>query len=253
MRIDEAAALLSRRATFALLAPLVAFNPRGGFAEPPPAPFEPLPPSSPKITSRASLAIAIGTAEPKMLTVGLYGDEAPKSVDLFRGLCAGTLDGGLTYRGSTGTRVEPDRAIVLGHLSAGSAQEIERSIDSTGYVRSTLVNLAEQYTNDDANALSHDRPGLVSMRKGGGEFEFVLTPKSNPSLDVNRVVIGEVIDSDSLALVRDLNTVPSRKPKAETEAYLAVAKASGDPRARVDQAWRPLQKIQIMSASVLPP
>jgi len=63
--------------------------------------------------------------------------------------------------------------------AAGAAQQIDRSIDQTGYVRSTLVNRAESYTNGDDNDLSHDRGGLLSMRRGGGEFEFLLTPAAN--------------------------------------------------------------------------
>ena len=33
--------------------------------------------------------------------------------------------------------------------------------------------------------------------------------------------------------------------------YLAVAKAGGDPRARVDQTYRPLRKIKIVEAAVV--
>ena len=112
------------------------------------------PPLPPKITSRVQLAIAIGSDEPKTLTLGLYDNDAPQSVKLFRGLCGGgELPSTLSYRGSTVTRIEKGKSIVLGHLSAGSAQTIVREVDATGYVRSTLVNLADDYTTTDANAL----------------------------------------------------------------------------------------------------
>jgi len=72
-------------------------------------------------------------------------------------------------------------------LSGGSTRSVDREIDATGYVRSEMVDRASAYTNDDANTLSHDRAGLLSMRRGGGSFEFGLTPAPNPVLDLARV------------------------------------------------------------------
>ena len=261
MRVD-----LNRRFAGALLASLA--------VGPPPQPSladdaAVLPP--PAITSKARLAITIGSGEPRFMTIGLYGKAAPQSVALFRILCSGIPSGGsytnqpdtLSYRGSSCTRIQPNKAIVLGHLPAGTGQTIERSIDSTGYVRSELVNLADNYKNDDVNGLSHDRAGLISMKLGGGEFEFVLTPAANPSLDASRIVVGEVLDG--MDVVSELNAVPSRKPSNENEVggliyalgaydetkYLGVAKAGGDPRARIEQVYRPLLKVKIVSAEVL--
>ena len=185
---------------------------------------------------------------------GLYGNAAPASVQTFTGLCEGTLTGlpGVTYRGSVASRVEQGKRIVLGRLASGAAQDIERSIDSTGYVRSTLVSRADAFANTDNNGLSHDRPGRVSMRRGGGNFEFVIAPAANPSLDADYVVIGQVLteEEESADLLRAINTVPVRRPKAETAIYLAVAKAGGDPRTRVETVYRPLVKVSIVDCSV---
>ena len=92
--------------------------------------------------------------------------------------------------------MEQGKRIVLGRLASGAAQDIERSIDSTGYVRSTLVSRADAFANTDNNGLSHDRPGRVSMRRGGGNFEFVIAPAANPSLDADYVVIGQVLTEE---------------------------------------------------------
>ena len=75
--------------------------------------------SSPLITSRARLLIAIGDAPPQPLTLGLYGEAAPASVALFEGLCAGTLastlgNKDLTYAGSSVSRIERDKLITGG-------------------------------------------------------------------------------------------------------------------------------------------
>ena len=150
------------------------------------------------------------------MDIGLYGEAAPESVALFQGLCgSGTLPPELRYRSSSCTRIEQGKSIVCGRLSAGSAARIDREIDATGYVRSSLVSLAEQYTTADANALSHDRAGLVSMKKGGGQFEFVLTPAANPALDASNIVIGEVISGREL--LQALDNVPTRRPSKDSE------------------------------------
>jgi hypothetical protein len=112
---------------------------------------------APIITSRARLMITIGNKPPQEMLVGLYGDKAPSSVALFQGLCTGTLpstefQSKLSYDGSTASRIEKDRVIVLGKLGAGTAQYIERSIDGTGYVRSELVNRADSFSTDDGAA-----------------------------------------------------------------------------------------------------
>ena len=175
-----------------------------------------------RITSRASLSVAIGDTAPQPLTVGLFGDEAPSSVALFEALCTGTLGSGLTYVGSSVSRVERDKLILGGSLAGGSTRSVSRAIDRTGYVRSETLNRADEFANSDANALSHDRAGLLSMRKGGGAFEFGITPAANPALDATRIVIGEVASTEddggaSIRLIAALNELPARQPSAVSE------------------------------------
>ena len=174
---------------------------------------------TPQVTSRARLRVAIGDAPPRPLTIGLYGSAAPKSVALFEGLCAGTIGKGLTYTGSSVSRIERDRLIVGGSLAGGSTRSKDTSIDTTGYVRSKMVNRADEFENDDSNTLSHNRPGLLSMRKGGGAFEFVLTPAANPALDATNIVIGEALGDveGGLGLIAALNELPTRQPSKISE------------------------------------
>lgn len=241
-------------------------------------------------TGRVRLAIAIGDAPAEPLTLGLFGSVAPKSVALFKDLSSGALGADLTYTGSSITRIERNRAIVGGSLAGGSTRTVERAIDRTGFVRSTMVNRADSFTNDDANSLSHDRPGLLSMRKGGGAFEFVLTPAANPKLDVTQLVIGEVDGDEGLRLVAALNELPARQPsqlsqlggvaslyglrlglgfglagllgqglelsRREALAVAAVGSAGAafigsDPRDQPDLSYRPLTRVKIVSATVL--
>jgi peptidyl-prolyl cis-trans isomerase B (cyclophilin B) len=245
----------------------------------------------PQITSRARLDIAIGDVPPRPLLLGLYGDAAPKSVKLFECLCSGTLNvPGLQYTGSAISHIERGRIIIGGSPSGGTTRTAERSLDSTGYVRTEMLNRADAFRNDDTNALSHDRAGLLSMRKGGGAFEFGLTPAPNLMLDENRLVVGEAIGEESMWLIAELNEVPTRQPSALSElggvaslyglrlglglgfagligqglqlsrrdallvTALGTASAAfvgSDPRDGVDLSYRPLKKVRIVRAQLL--
>ena len=245
--------LLSRRSfgSVAALLPLLAQRPLLALEEPTSA-AAPAVDGPPAITKKISLGIAIGTGEPQFLTVGLYGDAAPASTALFANLCTASLPGApdLTYRNSQATRVERDKLIVLGRLSAGSAQAVSRRLDDTGYIRQELVDKAEQYTNGDSNELRHDRAGLLSLRKGGGSFEFVLSPAANRALDADYIVAGEVLNG--LDVVAAMNAVPTKTPNAVLNApYAAAAKVGGDVRARVETVGKPLLKISVRSCDVL--
>jgi hypothetical protein len=126
---------------------------------------------------------------------------------------------------------------------------VERSIDSTGYVRSVYVSRADAFKNSDANELRHDRPGRVSMQKGGGDFRLTIAPAENRALDETNIVIGQVLrlgtaeESPSTSLLREINEVPVRQPKAETSIYLALGKAAGERRILVWSASPENQKI----------
>lgn len=63
-------------------------------------------------------------------------------------------------------------------------------------------------TNDDRNSISHDQPGLLSVRRGGGSFQFTLTPSANPELDRDNLVIGKILDEGSMELLARLNSLP---------------------------------------------
>lgn len=47
--------------------------------------------------------------------------------------------------------------------------------------------------NEDANTLLHTK-GSLSVKRGGGEFDFTLAPGPNPALDKDNIVIGRVLE-----------------------------------------------------------
>jgi cyclophilin family peptidyl-prolyl cis-trans isomerase len=247
----------------------------------------------PQITSRVSLGFAIGDSTPEFLTIGLFGQAAPASVELFERLCTGSVSDapGLTYAGSAVHRIEPGRLIAAGRLAAGDRRAIENSIDETGRVRSSYTDRAARFVNADTNTLSHDRAGLVSMRKGGGAFEFILTTAADQSLDAEHIVIGEVISGEST--LDRMNALPIRPETSkvsqasgtasllglragvavglgsaiglrlgapELGAGAAVLTAAGmsfvgsDPKKQQpDLSYRPLVRVRVIRPAVLPP
>mmetsp|Transcript_63468 Transcript_63468/g.153232 ORF Transcript_63468/g.153232 Transcript_63468/m.153232 type:complete len:108 (-) Transcript_63468:195-518(-) len=64
-------------------------------------------------------------------------------------------------------------------------------------------------SNDDANDLSHDAAGLLSVRRGGGSFEFMLTPAANAKLDKEWLVIGQVTEPEGMQVLARLNSLPT--------------------------------------------
>ena len=47
------------------------------------------------------------------------------------------------------------------------------------------------------------------MRRGGGSFSFLLTPDANPALDREWIVIGQVLDNESMQILARLNSLPT--------------------------------------------
>lgn len=161
------------------------------------------------------------------ITIDLFPNEAPGSVDTFENLISGTLrnrKGRIAgYRYSQATQVIPHSRVYLGRLN-----QIDSLNQASGTPQRQQV-VVEAPLNNDKNDLLHDRPGLVSVEKGGG-FEFVITAKPDPALDETNIVIGEVVDG--MDLVNTLVNVPINR-KTIRDGYRSVGKAIGDPRAKV--------------------
>ena len=51
--------------------------------------------------------------------------------------------------------------------------------------------------------------GLLSVRRGGGSFEFLLTPAANAKLDKEWLVIGQIMEPEGMQLLARLNSLPT--------------------------------------------
>ena len=132
----------------------------------------------------------------------------------------GTRQAPASLERSTAVRVVRDEVVVLGALTqAGGTTKIVRGQTRPVY---TPVQPAP---NADANDLPHDAAGLLSVRRGGGSFEFGLTAGASPALDGDGLVTGEVLDAEGMGVLSRLNALPTDNYKRAPMAKVRVERA----------------------------
>jgi len=161
------------------------------------------------VTDRFALDLVIAGQAAGRITLGLYSSLAPASSDTLLQLARGELrsdpdDVPATLERSNLVRVLKDREVVLGSLKVPNGQ-LRIMSGKTRPQRYSVV----PPSNDDANDLSHDAAGLLSVRRGGGSFEFMLTPAANAKLDKEWLVIGQVMEPEGMQVLARLNSLPT--------------------------------------------
>jgi len=180
------------------------------------------------VSDRVLLEISVGGEKLGVVELGLWRSAAPQAVNAFVKLCAGQLrtnpdDEPASLERSVATRVLKDRAVVLGALKnqGGSTVLIP------GKTKPQRVPVTPPTTSDDTiSGGSHDAAGLISVRKGGGSFEFTLLPRSNVALDKENVVIGQVLNADGMAILERINTLPTDNYRSAPLATVKVERAT---------------------------
>jgi cyclophilin family peptidyl-prolyl cis-trans isomerase len=203
------------------------------------------------VTAKAYVDVSIARKPAERITLGLYGDEAPRATKIFLSICKNEYQDDLNYDGSTISRVQKDKRIDFGKMSAGKDQRQETYVNPSGKASIRNVDLAEKVTHSDTNAFLHDTKGTLSVPKGGKSFQFTLTPESKPNKDLDRdnLVIGKVLDG--MDVVNRINAVPvSREDALGTKRGFADAGKGFDPRAKIISLDRPLQKIVVTKCTV---
>ena len=180
-----------------------------------------------KVSDRVSLILSVGGERVGVIELGLWRSAAPQSVDSFVKLAAGTLvtrdtDDPASLDRSVAARVLRDRAVVLGALkkTGGSTMLV------AGQTRPQTLPVAPPTTTDAPNGLSHAAAGLLSVRRGGGSFEFTLLPRPNTELDREQLVIGQVLNADGMAVLERINTLPTDNRRSAPLAPVRVERAT---------------------------
>lgn len=101
--------------------------------------------------------------------------------------------------------------------------------------------------------LSHDQAGLVSVRKGGGAFDFSITLSPQLQLDKTSLVIGKVLEgADFLKEIEGLPVVlyPGQDANPEPDATRSKACFYGGTDSFCSQL-KPLKKVTVVKSVLL--
>lgn len=178
-------------------------------------------------TPKVYFDISVAGQPKGRITIALARDAAPASADTFAALANGTLRdrSGRTagYNRSVGSRVVAGKRVYLGRVN-----QIDALNQSPGTPQRQQRSVAYP-SNEDRNELVHDRPGVVSVSKGGS-FEFSISATPDPDVDEESTVIGYVVEG--MDVVDQLVKIPTNR-KTIRDGYRNIGKAIGDPRANV--------------------
>lgn len=218
----------------------------------------------PKITAKCAFDIRIGldsSVQPQRVVIGLFGEDAPVLTKNFLDACAGRVPGeagqSARYQLATARSISQNRLISFADFVGGNYLFRRTAPSRGGMVKEEKIPLAGPDTKtDEANDLRHDTVGRVSMPKGGGTYNFLISPVANGAfLDKNNVVVGQVLEGlDCVEAMNAVKTTPkggilnAASGRGPDDKVGAQAKEGAD-----DYLNQPLQKVKIVRSKVLEP
>ena len=164
------------------------------------------------VTQECKFDISFDGLAEGTITLGLFGDVVPKTVENFAALCSGEKGTGnsgkaLWYEGSAFHRVIPGFMAQGGDFTTGDGRGGE-SIFGAKFA-------------DENFTLKHTKPYLLSMANAGPNTngsQFFITFAPTSWLDGRHVVFGEVLDG--FELVKELEKIGSQSGKTSKKAKI---------------------------------
>jgi len=203
----------------------------------------------PEITAKCFLDIRLGfdsTVPLRRVVIGLFGKEAPGLTQNFIKACTGTYPGRAgrqaRYELAKAKAIAKNKFILWANYPGGSFLGYKPGKNKAGVPVEVKIPLGGEDTlTDETNTLIHDVPGRVSMPRGGGTFDFFITPVANAKwLDSKNVVIGQVLEG--MDVIADMNKVPTA---------LKGGILNEVSKGNEDILKEPLQRVQIYKSGLL--
>ncbi|KAG8459921.1 hypothetical protein KFE25_010970 [Diacronema lutheri] len=278
-----AGAAVTRRRLAALASAGVASLPLRTRATPAPAPSAA--PARARVTQRAFVDVRIiesytmsevleNAALRGRLTLGLYGDDAPKQttrfVQLLTGRRAGRpaeADSFPSLASASFERRRPPELLLSGPVPGVRELRLPESLGGGQQYEwnAQIVPLAPVF---ESVRLRHDRRGLLTHRIADGGTVFGITLAPAPQLDRDWAVFGEVLEgAEPLGLLAEIEALPFLTGEAapdsatgrvgaavyaaQRSAFMALTQAIGDTRAD-ERVGRLLRRVEIVSTGLLP-
>lgn len=206
------------------------------------------------------------------VTIGLFGKDAPEAVKIFKQLCASELmapcpsdidlsqelmergkqSKKASLRGCQGSEALP---VTYAYSQVWSVQKGKRI--GAGAVQGKFVMRVPPTTPlTESAGFSHDAAGLLSVRRGGGTFDFGITSAATPEDDADFAVIGRVIEGMDSVAALDAVTIVKAADAFNTDGSLDPKGSRGkvceyaNPQPFCAQG-KPLRKITLLRATVL--